>query len=200
MRIGLRRLRPVPALITVSIGMAWAQAASTAEPPGVYLPGITNFHQVDEHVYRGAQPHGEGFAGLAKLGIKTVIDLRGEKSEETAVEGAGMRYVRLAWSGYKAPADSQIAAVLSLLNDNSAWPVFVHCKRGADRTGTAIACYRIAHDHWTNQQALEEARSFGMSSMEIAMQHFILRFAPPAITATTSVPSVEIAPPPPAIP
>ena len=68
------------------------------------------------------------------------------------------------------------AAVLSLLNDNSAWPVFVHCRRGADRTGTAIACYRIAHDHWTNQQALGEAKTFGMSSLEVAMQHFILRF------------------------
>jgi len=141
---------------------------------------------VDEHVYRGAQPHDQGFAALAKIGIKTVIDLRGESSEEHPVQQAGMHYVRLPWSGYKAPADTQVAAVLSLLTDSSEWPVFVHCRRGADRTGTAIACYRIAHDHWTNQQALAEAMTFGMSSMEIAMQHFILRFTAPAAASDTA--------------
>jgi tyrosine-protein phosphatase SIW14 len=176
--------RLVPAVLALSLSLAALPAASIPE-----VPGIPNFHQVDEHIYRGGQPHGESFAGLAKIGIKTVIDLRGERSEQTAVQSAGMHYIRLPWSGFQAPADSQIAAVLSLLNDNSSWPVFVHCRRGADRTGTAIACYRIAHDHWTNQQALDEARTFGMSAMEVAMQHFILRFAAPASTAVLATPT-----------
>ncbi|HEX5230373.1 MAG TPA: tyrosine-protein phosphatase [Bryobacteraceae bacterium] len=178
--------RLASAALALSLSLGGLQAASLPN-----VAGVDNFHQVDQHVYRGGQPHGDGFAGLAKIGIKTVIDLRGEKSEENAVEHAGMRYVRLPWSGFKAPADSQIAAVLALMNDSSAWPVFVHCRRGADRTGTAVACYRISHDHWTNQQALAEARSFGMSSMEIAMQHFILRFAPaaaPTVLAETPAP------------
>jgi tyrosine-protein phosphatase SIW14 len=165
----------VTGLVGWSLSMAGLHAASIPD-----VPGVNNFHQVDEHVYRGAQPHGQGFEGLAKLGIKTVIDLRGERSEATAVEHTGMHYIRLPWSGYKAPDEAQIAMVLSLLNDNSAWPVFVHCRRGADRTGTAIACYRIAHDHWSNQQALAEAKSYGMSSLEVAMQHYILHFAAPA--------------------
>jgi tyrosine-protein phosphatase SIW14 len=167
--------RLVPGLLALSLSVARLPAASIPD-----VPGVPNFHQVDEHVYRGAQPRNQGFTGLAKLGIKTVIDLRGETSEETAVERAGMHYVRLPWSGYRAPDESQIHTVLSVLNNSSDWPVFVHCKRGADRTGTAIACYRIEHDHWTNQQALTEAKTFGMSSMEVAMQHFILRFAAPA--------------------
>ena len=172
-------------LLALSLSLAGLQAATIFD-----VPGVPNFHQVDEHVYRGAQPDGQGYAGLAKIGIKTVIDLRGESSEENAVQRAGMHYVRLPWSGYKAPADSQINAVLSLLNDNAAWPVFIHCRRGADRTGTAIACYRIVHDHWTNLEALAEAKSFGMSSLEVAMQRFILRFTAPGTapnTASTSV-------------
>ncbi len=181
MRSALPHRRLLPLVVALSLSLAGLQAASIPD-----VPGVSNFHQVDEHVYRGAQPHAQGFEGLAKIGIKTVIDLRGEKSEATAVERAGMHYVRLPWSGYKAPDDAQIAAVLSLLNDNAAWPVFVHCRRGADRTGTAIACYRIEHDHWTNQQALAEAKTFGMSSMEVAMQHFILRFSAPAAPSNTA--------------
>jgi tyrosine-protein phosphatase SIW14 len=192
--------RLVPGVLALSLGLAGLQAAPPSEVEGVH-----NFHEVNEHVYRGAQPNKGGFAALAKLGVKTVIDLRGEKSEREVVEGAGMRYVRLAWSGYKAPAGDQVSTVLALLDDSSAWPVFVHCRRGADRTGTAIACYRISHDHWTNQQALAEAKTFGMSSTEILMQHFILQFGGPApqlaaapapSSPVPTVPAVLLAPQP----
>ena len=166
--------------VVLCLGVAGLQAATIPD-----VPGVPNFHQVDEHVYRGAQPHGQGFSDLAKIGIKTVIDLRGETSEDKEVQTAGMRYVRLPWSGYKAPTDSQISSVLALLSDNTAWPVFVHCKRGADRTGTAIACYRIVHDHWSNQEALAEAKTFGMSSMEVAMERFILRFKALPVASNT---------------
>ena len=158
-------------LLVLSLCAAGLQAASPTEVPGVH-----NFHQVNEHVYRGAQPSSQGFANLAKLGIKTVIDLRGEKSEANVVEQAGLHYVYMPWSGFKAPTDREMATVLSLLDNSSDWPVFVHCKRGADRTGTAIACYRISHDHWSNEKALEEAKGFGMSSLEIAMRHYIENF------------------------
>ncbi len=186
--------RLVSGLLAFSLSVVWLPAASI---PDVH--GVPNFHQVDEHVYRGGQPHSDGYAGLANLGIKTVIDLRGEASEAAAVQRAGMRYVRLPWSGFKAPDEAQIAAVPAVLNNGSAWPVYVHCRRGADRTGTAIACYRITHDHWTSQQALTEAKTFGMSSMEIAMQHFILHFSAPE--AATNLASTTLASPsaPPAL-
>jgi tyrosine-protein phosphatase SIW14 len=194
--------RLVPGVLALALTVAGLQAASLPLVAGPEVPGVHNFHEVNEHVYRGAQPNKEGFSALAKLGVKTVIDLRGEKSEQSLVEHAGMRYVRLPWSGYKAPAEDQISTVLSLMNDNAAWPVFIHCRRGADRTGTAIACYRIMHDHWTSQQALDEAKSFGMSSSEILMQRFIQHFnaATPQLAASPApsptVPAVLLAPQP----
>ncbi len=159
-------------LLALSLSTAGLQAASNAD-----VPGVPNFHQVDDHVYRGGQPNGQGFADLAKIGVRTVIDLRGERSEENDVQRAGMHYVRLPWSGFKAPDEAQIEAVLMLLNDRTQWPVFVHCRHGVDRTGTAIACYRIAHDHWSNEQALAEAKACGMNPLQIAMRRYILSFA-----------------------
>jgi hypothetical protein len=41
-----------------------------------------------------------------------------------------------------------------------------------------IACYRIQHDGWDNRRALAEARDYGMSHLEVAMQSFILHFTP----------------------
>jgi protein tyrosine/serine phosphatase len=64
------------------------------------------------------------------------------------------------------------------MNSNGSDPVFVHCRRGKDRTGTVIACYRIQHDGWTNIHALEEAKSHGMSFAERSMRAYILHFKP----------------------
>src|SRR5216684_1286275 len=106
------------------------------------VPGVGNFHQVNSQVYRGAQPSKEGFANLAKLGITTVIDLReaGDRSieESQIVKAAGMRYISVPMKGLSAPSPADVDKVLNVLNDPTAGPVFVHCRRGADRTGTVL--------------------------------------------------------------
>jgi hypothetical protein len=40
-----------------------------------------------------------------------------------------------------------------------------------------IACYRIQHDGWGNDRALEEAKEYGMSFVERGMRSFILHFS-----------------------
>src|SRR5882672_6698555 len=79
-------------------------------------PGINNFHQVDAHVYRGAQPTGEGIAYLAGINVKTVIDLREaderSKAEERAGTAGGMRYINVPMTGLTPPTKSEIAAIL----------------------------------------------------------------------------------------
>ena len=171
------------ALALVSIP-AWASQIEAPTPTG-----IPNFHQVNDHIYRGGQPSDEGLQALAKLGVKTILDLRREdehstKAEAQAVEAAGMRYVNVPMVGVLAPSDEQISKVLNLLDSTTQGPVFVHCKRGADRTGTVIACYRIAHDHWENQKALEEAKSDGMSFLQVGMKRYVKDFRPDSQSAS----------------
>jgi tyrosine-protein phosphatase SIW14 len=141
---------------------------------------LSNFGKVNDGLYRGAQPDKEEFAKLAKMGIKTVVNLRLEKDpkEKLIVEAAGMKYVSVPMANFGAPSEEQLARVMAVLDDPTAAPVFVHCRRGADRTGTVIAAYRISHDHWTNEKALDEARSYGMSRFERAMQSFIKEYKP----------------------
>lgn len=142
--------------------------------------GVPNFHQIDSHVYRGGQPTPDGFRNLAGLGIKTVIDLRGpehsEADEKQIVEADGMRYVSIPMKGMKTPSDAQISGALALMNDDAAGPVFVHCQRVADRTGAVIACYRIQHDHWDSDKAVNEARALGMSWYQVALQRYVGQF------------------------
>src|SRR5580698_5144384 len=81
------------------------------------VAGVPNFHQINDHLYRGAQPTDAGFQSLAKLGVKTVIDLReaGSRSvaEQKVVEAAGMRYVTVPLQGMSAPSPADVAKILA---------------------------------------------------------------------------------------
>ena len=164
-------------------------ASASAESQDGRLP---NFQKVNDHVYRGAQPTDDGFRELAQLGIKTVIDLRqiGEHSqadEQKLVTSLGMRYVSIPMAGMSTPKDEQVTAVLALLSDTTSGPVFVHCKRGADRTGMVVAVYRVSQDGWENKKALNEAKSYGMSFFERAIQHYVMDYKPRVVLATAGV-------------
>ena len=155
------------------------------------VSGIGNFYKVDDHVYRGAQPTDQGLKYLAGIGVKTILDLRGagrrSSEEERAVTALGMHYVNVPMSGFEPPTEAQISKALELLEDTASGPVFVHCRRGADRTGAVVAAYRIESSHWDNARALREAISEGMSFFQLPRQSYIMKFQPRAITAKTSV-------------
>jgi len=166
------------------------------------VPGIENFYQVDQHVYRGAQPTEQGFHYLSTLGVKTIVDLR-EHDQRSAVEerwvtAAGMKYVNVPMTGMTPPTTAEISKILALMEDSTSGPVFVHCKRGADRTGAVIASYRIDHDRWDNARALKEAESDKMSGFQHQRKDYIRAFQPTAqavaadasVTATAAAPAV----------
>jgi tyrosine-protein phosphatase SIW14 len=119
--------------------------------------------------------------------VKTVVDLREDDGrspvEEQVVTAAGMQYVNVPMTGLTPPSDAEITKILTLLEDNTAVPVFVHCKRGADRTGAVIAVYRINHDHWDNTRALREAMSRGMSIFQFPRKNYVRTFQPRTIEA-----------------
>ena len=156
---------------------------------GSSVPGIENFQQVDAHVYRGGQPTGEGFQYLAGLGVKTVIDLRETDkatAEKVVVERDGMRFISVPMTGMTPPTGAEIDQILAVLEDTTSGPVFVHCQRGADRTGAVIAAYHIDHDKWDNAHALLDAKAHDMSPFQFQRQAFIRSFQPRPVMKTAA--------------
>ncbi|HEX3746214.1 MAG TPA: tyrosine-protein phosphatase [Bryobacteraceae bacterium] len=156
---------------------------------------LNNFQEVSDTLCRGAQPSASGFRELAQLGVHTVLDLRGGEGrsshEAEIVRSLGMQYVNVPLDGYQAPTAEQVSKIFTILNAQGSGKVFVHCRRGADRTGTVLAMYRIQHDHWTNEKALSEAKTMKMASSERLMQKFVLDYQP----TTTTVAAVATAAP-----
>lgn len=156
---------------------AGAQAGSDAS-----TAAIVRFRQVDAALYRGGQPSADQFAALAKLGIKTVVNLRRNGDEQRVVESLGMRYVDLSAGlhpfGIGGGFDDRIVqSFFQIIDDPASGPVFVHCRRGADRTGTLVALYRIARHGWTPDDAYDEARRLGMRWWHYSVKNYLHEFA-----------------------
>lgn len=156
----------------------------SATPRGVpTTEGIPNFGRVNPTLFRGAQPDEAGMAGLQRLGVRTVINLRLASdtwpAEEASARAHGLTYVTAPLAGLSAPTPAQVSHILALIESSPA-PVFIHCQHGADRTGTIVACYRMQHDGWTVERAFAEAKQFGFSVFQFGMRRFIEAFSPAA--------------------
>ena len=143
--------------------------------------GLPNFHKVNDNLYRGAQPSRDGIQTLRRLGIKTIINLRDDderaQSEAAVAAAAVLHYFNVAMDNFGRPSDDKVERILAMIEVAENQPVFVHCKRGADRTGTIIAIYRIVHDGWTSEKAKEEANRHGMGLWQVGMKDYIRDYA-----------------------
>lgn len=140
----------------------FAQTAPTAFPN----VNIKNFGQMDERLFRGAQPLPGDYQALKDLGITTVVDLRNDPTdyEKTEVEKLGMKYINIPMSGWKTPKDKDVHQFLELMGDEATGKVYLHCKAGIHRTGVAGAVYRFTKYGWDYDKAYLEMKNYNFSS------------------------------------
>jgi len=170
-----------------------ARSASGAAATAAPAVQIDNFGRINEHYYRGALPHETDYPALARLGVKTMIDLAdndGDSSEQRLAETAGMKFFKLAMNTRVVPTAGQIATFLSIVDDPANQPVYVHCVGGRHRTGVMTAIYRMLEDKWTPDQAFKEMKSykFGADFLHPEFKKFVLAFDT-ALTAASILPA-----------
>jgi len=141
-----------------AVHRAWAER--------IERPGIGNLHRISDRLYRGAQPTEEGMAELKKMGIRTVISLRAHHDDEKKVDGTGLKVVRIPIDTWDLKPE-HVVRFLRTVQDPKNGPIFVHCKHGADRTGTMCAIYRIVVDGWTREEAIAEMTQGGFGFHKI---------------------------------
>jgi tyrosine-protein phosphatase SIW14 len=173
-KAGLAKVGAVLLLISTSFLIAVPQQVPNASKSPAHPPiatrrkvaGISDFAEVSPQLYRGAQPGRAGIESLQKMGIGIVVDMRGgrNKSEKAAVQKAGMQYVSISWH-CPFPSDKPFAKFLELIEENPDKKIFVHCRLGNDRTGMAVAAYRMAEQGWSADDAMNEMQTFGFSAV-----------------------------------
>jgi protein tyrosine phosphatase (PTP) superfamily phosphohydrolase (DUF442 family) len=142
------------------------QAAQKKWAERLELPGVPNLHKVSEELYRGAQPSAEGMMRLEKLGIKTIVNLRFILSDRGKIKGTGLDYEHINTTTWNTETRN-VVSFLKIVTNGNRTPVFVHCQRGVERTGTMCAVYRIVVEGWSKDEAIEEMTKGGFTGRTI---------------------------------
>lgn len=156
---------------------------------------------------------------IERFHIKTVINLQHEEQDPFLVEHwlgrdtikeselcqqLGVRYVLL--TPDLLPPDNRldqqppaVAEFLRILDDESNYPILLHCKAGLHRTGRLTAIYRMEYQGWTAGEALRELRAngYGYTAASEAdefiiqfVQNYVPRYARPKSLPTAPAPRV----------
>jgi len=123
----------------------------------------SNVRQIDEQMYRSAQPSPRDIRNWANQGLKTIINLRGLRNNERqpgywhlerqACRAAGIEMVDLRAYSREAPKPEFLLKIDELFQTLQ-YPALMHCKSGADRAGLGGFLYKFLK----LGQPLEEAR------------------------------------------
>lgn len=92
---------------------------------------------------------------LARMGIKTVINLRVFHSDADEIKKTGLRLEELNVKPWHIE-DEDVVSVLRSIKKRANGPFLIHCWRGADRIGLMVAMFRMVEQGWTKEEAIQE--------------------------------------------
>ncbi len=142
----------------------WGCAVGLASAAGGEAGNVVvgrNFHTVvPGRVYRSRQLSAAALQQVVRAhGIRTVINLRGcavptrwYLDECRATHRVGVSLEDVAFSAGRLPAVADVRRLLEVL-DRAEYPVLLHCRQGADRTGLAAGAVLLLEDGVTLAQA-----------------------------------------------
>jgi tyrosine-protein phosphatase SIW14 len=146
-----------------------------------FLP--EQFGVIEDGVYRGAYPTPDTYPFLARLGLRTVVNLLDKFTEEyrAFTSAAGITYVPLPVKGNKAHCEEmdrdRAATALALLLDVRHHPILVHCRSGKHRTGALVGCLRMLQA-WSVDEACTEYVIYCRHKQREVDKQYIERFDP----------------------
>lgn len=126
----------------------------------------TNFHKVDDQVYRSSQPLPHQVRKWSGMGIKTIVNLRGGQQygsfplEVEAAEQVGIAFEGLQLRSRDLPSVEQLERLEALFKSVS-YPIVLHCKAGADRASMASALYYLIMHNDSTKALSQMTLKFG---------------------------------------
>lgn len=118
---------------------------------GLFRLAYLNLHPLGKTAWRSAQPAPHQIARLARLGVRTIVNLRGARwcgsywLEQQACRRHGIRLVDYQVRSRAAPTREEVLGARDLIRSLDG-PVLFHCKSGADRAGLMSTLYLIAKE------------------------------------------------------
>lgn len=130
---------------------------SWAQP--VHHSHLANFYQLNDSIYRSAQPTRGDFRTIRKHNIESLLCLR-SRPYDMALDKTGRHTMLHLAMQPTTFTDTEIIAALKLIKV-APKPILIHCHHGSDRSGVVLAMYRIVFEEWTKAAAIAEMTEGG---------------------------------------
>ena len=150
-----------PPWLRRTLGPAVLYADMLLVDHGIFRLAYLNQHKLGTKAWRSAQPTPGQLGGIAELGVRTVINLRGARVcgsywlEQHACQRHGLTLVDYQIRSRAAPSKAEILGARDLLR-RVEYPILMHCKAGADRAGLMSTLYMIVHEGRPVAEAIEQ--------------------------------------------
>lgn len=125
---------------------------------GVFRLLYANCHRISDGAWRSAQPAPHHIRRFARAGIRTIVNLRGEREcgsywlEQEACARHGLKLVNFQIRSRAAPTREELIGAKRLF-EQIEYPMLMHCKSGADRAGLMSVLYRFLYEGVPLKQA-----------------------------------------------
>ena len=146
-RQGIAERSPQWARLSLGPAVNWADMLLVDH--GLFRLAYLNLHRLGSSAWRSAQPAPHQIAHIARLGVRTIVNLRGPRwcgsywLEQQACHRHGIRLVDYQVRSRAAPSRDEVLGARDLFRTLEG-PVLLHCKSGADRAGLMSTLYLIA--------------------------------------------------------
>lgn len=142
-----------------------AEAVGVFEVVGVRYPVSSYEFKVTPELTRGSRiEDSKGYQQLAEQGFKGVVDLTLEGTNDAKLApAAGLHTLNVPILDNDAPTTDQMKAFLDFATAPENQPCYVHCEAGKGRTGVAVACYQMAVEGMSVDEALADAKKHGLA-------------------------------------
>lgn len=150
-----------PAWARRAFGPAIGYADMLLIDHGIFRLAYLNRHPLGRHAWRSAQPAPHQIASLKRLGVKTIVNLRGERFcgsywlEQAACAKHGITLVDYQIRSRAAPTREEVIGARDVLQ-RIEYPALLHCKSGADRAGLMSTLYMIVREGRPVAEAKEQ--------------------------------------------
>lgn len=157
-----------------------ARKKTPYSPRNIHVTGVekalNNFHSVQSGLlYRSAQLTPKFLEKMIKkLGIKTVINLRGKnqqsrwwQQEKALVKKLGVALYDVQMAASRSPEKQSLIKLLDIYQCAHK-PILIHCYGGADRTGEAAALWILEQQKLSKKEALKQ--------LSLKYGHFRLKY------------------------
>ncbi len=125
--------------------------------------------KVSEGVFRGPHPKEADLRELSGMGIGTVLSLENNPSvvaeEERACRSLNINFVNIPLSELAPPSPGALKQAVHVIQQYRDGGIYVHCRRGIDRTGYVIASFRMLVEDRKLDTAYKECCDHGHSKL-----------------------------------